>query len=389
MNGVRGENKISSAKKFMGSQRKIPISGTVRVIKDEPLSLTFSDGKCTVCVTGDVVDKAKSSPATKENLYKNISKLGGTPFEIAEDAFECITDGESFVVASQLNELRRKTIFELREAIIAASKRPMPAAAEKKEKKALVKKESIRSAEFMNYSSVSKDALEYFHRVFLPEGEIPPGQEKIFGLALPVWETSEEKITASVKRYCKNGGKSVLAHSYSHIDAAVCEGLDVTASLRLNITSVEAANLLGEAGVHRIVLSPELTGAAVRDINKLSEVSCGTTVYGHLPIMTLRRCMMYDKCRTHRCKKNGCLLPATLSDRKGAKLKVFPLGNFMNLIVNPNTVWCADRSDIQNSFGVRHFIFTDESASKVDRIINSYKNEESSDAAGVGKIKRL
>jgi putative protease len=166
-------------------------------------------------------------------------------------------------------------------------------------------------------------------------------------------------------------------------------GLIPIASLRLNVTGRASADVIGEMGARHVILSPELKAAAIRDVARRSAISCGAVVYGKLPLMLLRRCLMADYACSGNCGGAGCILPHTMSDRRGADLTLLPIGDRMNLIVNPHPIWSADRQSETSSLGISHFIFADEIASVANSVIRAYKAGLAPDAAGAGQIKRL
>ena len=77
-----------------------------------------------------------------------------------------------------------------------------------------------------------------------------------------------------------------------------------------------------------------------------------------------------------------------ISDRKGARLSVIPLGSRMNLILNPNPLWCADKNDL-GEMGITHFMFTTESAAEAAAVIDAYARRLTPEQAGIPQIKRI
>ncbi len=385
MTGMRSEDATSSGERFTSLTRKIPLRAKLVLEPLKPAGLILSDGDVSAHVLGDTVQEAKSAPVKIDSLYKNISKLGGTPYSLAEEDFGCSISGNVFLAASQVNSLRRYAVEKMvEEKIKKYSRSDRRSPAEQVLPKISV--ERIKTAEFANKTSVPDVAYEYFDIVFLSDTDGVPYPEKA-GLALSPW-CSDDTVRTSLGFFAKTGGKHVLCHTLGQIKCAIDEGLTPTASLRLNLTCAKAADTLAEMGVRRLILSPELNSAAVRDIAKAVPI-CGAVVYGKLPLMLLRKCLMIDSGCSRRCGGEGCLLPTWLSDRKGARFSVLPTGHMTNLIVNSVPLYTADSIQKFGNISTEHFIFTDESPAETENIIFAYRNGLSPEEAGLDRIKRV
>lgn len=109
----------------------VPISGTVVLKKGKPMEFTLhkkerdSSGKegreITVTVYGECADEAQKHPTDREQVQKQMGKIGETDFIWESLDVEC-EDG-CFVPVGRLNDLRRAGIRQLYEKIAAAHKR--------------------------------------------------------------------------------------------------------------------------------------------------------------------------------------------------------------------------------------------------------------------------
>lgn len=72
-------------------------------------------------VKGPVVLTAKNQPVSEESLKKQIGKTGNTPFQF--EALEVETEGNGFLPVQALNELRRKGLEKLKEAVLDGYRR--------------------------------------------------------------------------------------------------------------------------------------------------------------------------------------------------------------------------------------------------------------------------
>lgn len=387
MTGMRAEGTPSIGEKFVSLTRKIPVFAKLKLSVDEAAVLRMSDGKASVTVTGAVVQTARSAPISCDAAYKNVAKLGATSYSLARDDFSLETTGDVFMTASQLNELRRlavealegeRTKMRLRDDALPYKKQIFKGDAVQK----------IKTAEFLYAANIPASAFEYFDVIFLTEEEMDKSSGEKLGLSLPVWCADSEKLKKAIEKFALRGGKHVLCHTTGQLKAVRDAGLVPIASFRINATSKAAADGTVSLGAGYVTLSPELKLPAVADICK-SIPRAGAVVYGKLPLMLLRRCIMSDAGCSGKCGGSGCLLPATMSDRKGASFNVIPVGGKVNVILNSVPIYAADKQESLSGSGIVHFIFTDESAVEAEQVIYAYKNGLTPDEAGMTAIKRI
>ena len=109
-------------KTYEKDTRKLPIYGMLRVKEGEPISLQLWDnGGNSVFVSGSIVEPAGSSPMLPMKLRENISKMGATPFVLAD--LQTDIDRYIYVNISEVNRVRRAACEALEAAILKKSKR--------------------------------------------------------------------------------------------------------------------------------------------------------------------------------------------------------------------------------------------------------------------------
>lgn len=397
MNGIRSENAKSATVCRDKSPRNREISARLEFFCDTPSRLTLSSGTASVAVAGDAPTAAKNAPLGREALYKSISRLGADSFSLSENNFLCETDGCSFMPVSRLNALRRLGTDALKHALLEGARRHLPNVEHSNAPEFTEKNVApIRSASFLKLDNVPKEAEQFFDVIFLPSDDAVLAAESKFlparklGISLPLWQTdaSLEHTKKLLEGFAALGGRYTLAHFPSQLKMSRESGLIPIASERFNVTNSFAAEAARRLGAEYIILSPELRAAAVRALSGIAGACCGAAVYGKLTLMLLRRCIMSDKKCSGNCGVDGCLLPLTLSDRRGATLPVLPSGDRTNIILNPHPLWCADRANFGN-IKISHFVFTDESADTSRAIIASYEKALSPEEAGILHFKRL
>ena len=99
--------------KIKSKCRKVFIDGLIKLVEGNNIYLELSDGINTVSVSGDIVQCAKNSSISKEQVIKQIDRLGGTVFSFNKLDIEM--SDNIFVPVSVLNSLRRDAVSKLAE----------------------------------------------------------------------------------------------------------------------------------------------------------------------------------------------------------------------------------------------------------------------------------
>ncbi len=95
------------------ADKKIGINILIKAILGDDFILSFNDGINEVLVKRNIVFKAFSKPVLKEQIIKQISKLGDTVYFVDSICCECSED--IFVNIKDLNEIRREAVILLNE----------------------------------------------------------------------------------------------------------------------------------------------------------------------------------------------------------------------------------------------------------------------------------
>ena len=102
-------NQLKSLKDTISNiNKKITIDGVITLIKNKEIILELTDGVNKVEVSSGLVLDAISAPLSDENILKQISKLGGTPFLLNNLIIN--KDDNIFVNNKDLNDIRRKAV---------------------------------------------------------------------------------------------------------------------------------------------------------------------------------------------------------------------------------------------------------------------------------------
>ncbi len=196
---------------------------------------------------------------------------------------------------------------------------------------------------------------EMFRHIYLPLEKYERGA--CDGVVFPasVFPSQREKFLADVKRAADNGATEALICHVSQIELAKRFGLTPHGDFRLNVWNSSTAKAYTDMGLCDLILSPELTLPQIRDINAPKSV----ITYGHFPIMLLTKPVEAQ----------------SLTDKTGARFPVIK-ENGRDILLNSVPVYMADKQKELDAYGVRfrHFIFTTESRSECESVINAYKD---------------
>lgn len=319
----------------------------------------------------------ESFPAlVEERLIDALKKLGGTDFSAGNIA---AASGEGAKLpVSAINASRREALNALTEEI-TRTEAPvvgnMPAIAKSKSA-------PKKTAYFSFTESVGEAALEYLDMIFLPLGEyfkMPPRAN--VGIALPpvTFDGECEKIKANVEKARARGCRAALVTSFWQTE--ILSGFELFGDIRLNVNNAHSADVLRCAGINYVIASPE---------SNLSRAECceGAVMYGRLPLMTLNKCAIRDVVgiKTNDCRYCDTHAFTKLKDRTGAEFLLTREAPHRNVLYNSVPVYMCDKADEYKIHALgAHFIFTDEDADAVEKIIDMAKNK----TTAKGKFKRI
>ena len=364
MLGVRSEADKSNSRAlepFAGLTKKLPLTVSASFRADQPCVLSLSDGTRRVTVTGDVPMTAVNAPLTRETVERNLSKLGGTVYEIGDFTLEL--DGGLMLPISRLNDLRRRAIQALENEYVPS---------ELKENAYVPKNPSqqrgnTRSASFRSRGQITPLARDYFDRIYLPLADYEGVAD---GVVMPsvIFDRDTQKVSRMLDEAAEKGAKYALVGNLGHLAYVRRAGLIPVGDHRLNATNRETLAALEELGLDEVILSPELTLPQIRDIGGGASV----IVYGRLPLMTLEKCAIREISDCSRCSSDR----VTLRDRRGVDFPILREWEHRNVICNSLPTCMSDREEslVRASVTARHFLFTVESPDEVDAVIVAHRN---------------
>lgn len=355
---------------------KVKAELTAEIGRPLNLTLTSEDG-VSVSVNGAVPEMAQNNPMRYEDLIKQLSKTGNTPFELAFTEGDC---GELYVPLSSLKELKRNACTMLENAIMEYYTRPAnysaytsvitPKADKTRLSVQVYTTEQLGAAlEAKNidiYCELNelnfKNAAELINKAH-------NANSRLF-FALPVIErASLHKVIA----------ERISALENTELDGYLVRNLtdietdkELAADFTLNTFNSASLALLRQR-YGRVCLSPELN---LRELKPLCGQGTEIVVYGRLPLMTTQQCPVgvhiAEKNTSQYCRLKEKHPSCVLRDRKNALFPVITqCESCTALIFNSAPLYVADKWEDIAQLGCEsvRLILTDENKAESYQII--------------------
>ena len=343
--------------------RRIGIAFSASITEGKPISLTATTAERSVTVCGAIPLTAINAPLTHEQVEKNLSRLGNTPYELSSFELEL---GEGLMLPiSALNSLRREAVkaLEERDGIDENAVKHIPLEASG------AQRANGRTAIFYDVQAIPSEAWDFFDVIYVPLEKLPERADQRLGVMLPevIFDSQYKEVEGLLSAARDNGIKKALVCNVGHVELAKKYGFELRGDMRLNVTNSSSLAELERMGMEDVILSPELSLAQIRDIGGRSRV----IVWGRLPLMITEKCVGKELGGCQRCSKGQTVL----TDRRGVDFPVMMRFGHRSLIVNSVPTYMADRRAEILRAGVtaEHFIFTTESKSEVSDVIRAYK----------------
>lgn len=108
---------------YIDNDIKIPVRMEIFLKSGERACLKLLSGDKELVVYGDVLEPSDKRPAVREDIVKQLKKLGGTAFSSDEGSIVTDIQGSPFVPVRLLNDLRRNALEELESMLLSGYKR--------------------------------------------------------------------------------------------------------------------------------------------------------------------------------------------------------------------------------------------------------------------------
>lgn len=313
---------------YTNKKIKNKIQGFLRMSAGELATLTVWMNDIYVQAESEmIVDKAAKRPLTQQTIIEKLSKTGDTDFEF--EHLEVILDGDVFLPVQQLNELRRRVLEELKDAICSQYHRraaifapviknintPEEFHTEKKGISVLVHTKEQLSV-LSGYSQIDRVYLEYDILDIYNENvenldsvkKLRKSNTEIF-LAMPQifrMDTSERFATNFDEIFAYIDG--VLVRNLESLYFLKKHGFDKKIILDHNqyVMNYQSKLFWMDNGIESFTFPLELNKQEIERFGGSAEL----IIYGYTPVMTSAQCIVKN---IYGCKKQPQQI--TLKDR--------------------------------------------------------------------------
>lgn len=366
------------SERYVNNDIKYNINGIITLVKDSPAILSFTDDNDNyITVSGDIVQKAVKNPMTKDDITKQIAKLGGTAFKLKN--LDVIMEEDIFISNKSLNELRRQAVSEFMQAIVIKHRR---VAMSECAMEYTTRNEYIGiSVHVMNLSQ-AVTVMEYNLARIIVDTEMISNEDiiRIIEMAhdrkvkcyigLPrIANKFKTFINNNINNWIEHGVHGFLIRSISWITYLKDMGYtgEIISDYNCYAYNNMAASFIEQSGVTSMIVPVELNE---KEIKKLKLRDSELIVYGKIPLMITANCI--DK------STKGCHSPnsafTTLKDRKNARLPVLTCCRYCyNLIYNSVPIYLADKNIIPDNYNISFIgiVFSDENRNDVRNIMDN------------------
>ncbi len=324
------------------------------------LTVTCEDFSATV--EGAVPQPAYKREVTAEDAVRALSKLGGTPFSLENCTAKVPHD--LFYPAAAFNELRRKALAAV-EAHFAPVPHPIYELPSVPTLQRPLGKPALEGWFWEPKNAVPDPRLSrYWLNSGKPEDCAPFAEDPKAGIFFPAFITDDD-LKRLANRLYTLGFRHALCRNLGHLPLLKKMGYIVHGDFSLNLANYFALQEVSP-WVEDVTLSYELTLAQIRRLPK--PIPCGIIVYGRLPLMQTRNCILKNigPCQ----KKKG----GKLTDRTDRAFPILCDWDCQNVLLNSTPLYLADRNREWQESGIAfgRLLFTDETKEQISAILDAY-----------------
>lgn len=256
------------------NKRKVNISIKVKAVVGKELFIEFSDTVNSISMSGNVVQEARTRGVSIDDIKRQLSKLGNTPFTCG--GFDIEIDDNIFIPIGELNEIRRELSDKLIEKrqLIETEIVEKDVSFEKDERDISYDKCFV----VRNKSQLEK-CLKYNYKIYVVDKDL----------------YEEYKDNSNIYYYVPRETfdiKNSLVERNLVSDYSVYTG-DVIGNYTLNVFNIYTAYYLKKIGINRVCLSVELSEDELEEFinlynNKFGKSNFDILVYGRVENMIIK-----------------------------------------------------------------------------------------------------
>lgn len=343
--------------------KKIPVTMQIECYLNQNIKLTVQDNENEIVIYGPTIELAKTSSVNTEDIKRQLSKLGNTPFILTE--FQIQKDENIFINLKTLNELRREAINQL------MTKRTNNRRKYQKNKLNVTLPKVINDNKFYVHVLVRNeeqlqccleakvnDIYVTDYHLYLKYKHLNNIYYRLDRVNLNYQEFKNEKLLAtelgSVNKYHKTN--TIIGDYY------------------LNVTNSNSLKFLTDLNVERVTLSVELDDHKLKSLMS-NNYPAELIVYGRLELMIMKYCPLKETlnyCST--CKKNQDTF--CLKDKFGNN---YPMvrQNCLTHIMHHQIINKLENISNYKKMGIHHFRLElfDESPCEIKKLISLVRDK--------------
>lgn len=386
---TRNESLIQDIKgNIIDRELKEKINGNLILSSTDSAKLILTIGDIMVEICGEPMEKAVNQPTSKARIEKQLRKTGNTEFVF--DSLDIRMEEELFVPMQQLNELRRKGIRALEEAILCAYRRKgrEQITAQKRIEKNTERTPAVYAlTETVEQFEVLLSST-YVERIYLDcnaldriweNGETRELIAKARAAGKEIFLAMPHIFRADTKKIYENAYKQLIEADW---DGILIRNLESFVFLREHgyqksiVTDHHiyqfnsySKKFWKDAGAESLTASLELNFRELRDVG-LSDSEL--VVYGYLPMMVSAQCVVNTT--------KGCKREKTVTVLKDRYKKEFFVKNqcdyCYNVIYNTDPLALRDQKDEIFSLSPQavRLSFTREDAKETRHVVDLFEN---------------
>ena len=293
-------NLIENLKQY--NKKQMPVIFNVIAKENQNLQITITDNKYKITKVGNKIQKSVTSPITKENIIKQLSKLGNNPFMVNNINVEM--DDNIFISLKELNELRRSLIQNLIDEKTKINRNTFNIVIPKIEGK---QNKDININAFVRTENQLKTIINKVNKIYTDDFNLYSKYKhnNVFF-----------RVDRTITKLENLENENLLLTELGSVNKYP-ENNNCISDYFLNIVNTHSINFLKSKNIKQITISPELTLDQIKDIAKTNN-DIEIIIYGTLELMIINHCIikMNDNCPN--CKNNKYYL-------KNKQNELFPI----------------------------------------------------------------
>lgn len=328
-------------KNYVEKEIKEPVKGHAFLEEGQQACFLLESCGQQVTVTGDLVQTAQNQPMTEEKVKKQLDKTGNTPFYF--ENLEIQLSGNVFLPVQSLNDLRRRGLEELEQAILTEYRRESVESTPKSEDISLPAKRKAVEAPKLTVSLERPDCLEAaaassrVNRIYIDAAEFEPGRWKAY---TAMCHKNGKECMLTMPHIFRGRAEQFFDKHRTELEEAAFDGFLIRSLEEVGYLKQKGikGQLVFDFGVYGMnhwsqemlfkLGADELTWPVELNSRELGKLKAPgeLLIYGRLPMMVTAQCIHQG---TEQCDKNPTLL--MLKDRMG---KEFPVKNHCRFCYN-------------------------------------------------------